>query len=295
MTSGEWHSGHHTVDGSRRYWREWRPAAGRYLPVLALHGSLTQSGMWKAPAEAAGAIPMLCPDQRGFGLSDDPGADACAAFAADALSLAAERLPGRFVVMGHSFACAIALEVARQASGRIAGVVLVDPVVRIPGAQPPSQPPAPAPAQPAAPVPESFATREDAERHFRDTEEGLWPDAALRQFVTDIMMRDGDRKGDSGPWRFPYTAARLRRLRSFTASAGSDFGLFAKAKAVTGPVLAFRGGMSKRFAAAAEPAFVSAFASPPEMVLCPDSGHFPSTTEPALFIAALERFLAPLR
>jgi len=285
MTSGEWRSGHHTVGGSRRYWREWQPAGDRTLPVLALHGSLTQSGMWKAPAEAAGAIHMLCPDQRGFGLSDDAGDDACAAFAADALSLAAEKLPGRFVVMGHSFACAIALEVARQASGRIAGIVLVDPVVRVPGA------PAPAPSKPMTPPPESFATLEEAERHFRDTEEGLWPDAALRQFVTDIMMRDGD----GGPWRFPYTAARLRRLRGFTASAESDFDLFAKAKAVTGPVLTFRGGMSKRFPAAAEPAFVSAFASPPEMVLCPASGHFPSTTEPGLFTAALARFLAPLR
>ena len=35
--------------------------------MLALHGSLTQSGMWIALAEGAGTIRMLCPDQRGFG------------------------------------------------------------------------------------------------------------------------------------------------------------------------------------------------------------------------------------
>ncbi len=284
MTSSIWRSGHHAAGGFSQYWREWQPQAVRGLPVLALHGSLTQSGMWCAPAEAAGTIAMLCPDQRGFGLSEDPGTDACAAFAADAVALAAARLPERFVVLAHSFACSIALDVARLAAGRIAGVVLVDPVVRI-------GPPGPAPAQPpASPPPESFATLELAAQHFRDTEEGTWPEAALRRFVADIMIRDGD----DGPWRFPYTAARLRRLRAFTASADSDFDLLTKAKAVTCPLLVFRGGASKRFPAAAEEPFLAAFASKPELVVCPGSGHFPSTTEPEIVVPALQRFVAGL-
>lgn len=284
MTPGEWRMGHQSINGFSRFCREWHPLHDRHRPVLALHGSLTQSGMWNAPAEAAGSIRMLCPDQRGFGLSDDPGADSCAAFAADAMALAAARLPERFVVMGHSFACSIALDVARQAAGRIAGVVLVDPVVRV-GL------PGPAPAKPAAPPPESFETLTQAEQHFRDTEEGIWPDEALRRFVADIMIRDGK----TGAWRFPYTAARLRRLRAFTASADSDFDLFAKARAVTCPVLVFRGGASKRFPAVAEEPFLAAFASKPELVLCPGSGHFPSTTEPEIFVPALLRFLSGLR
>jgi pimeloyl-ACP methyl ester carboxylesterase len=277
-----WQTGFHRINGFRQFIRDWRPpmttGLPTGLPVLALHGSLTQSGMWIAPAEAAASIRMVCPDQRGFGLSEDPGIDRCAEFASDAVALAATLLPARYVILGHSFACSIALEATRQDAKRVAGVVLVDPVVRV----------ATLSAAPSAPSPESFATREDAERHFRDTEEGAWTDATLRRFVQDIMMRDGD----SGPWRFPYTAARLRRLRAFTASPASDYDLFAKAKAVRCPVLVFRGGMSKRFPADAELRFLEAFASKPELVLCPTSGHFPSATEPAIVVASLKRFLS---
>jgi pimeloyl-ACP methyl ester carboxylesterase len=50
--------------------------------------------------------------------------------------------------------------------------------------------------------------------------------------------------------------------------------------------------MSKRFPAAAEQAFLAAFSAPAEVVVCPTSGHFPSTTEPGLVIDALKGFLA---
>jgi pimeloyl-ACP methyl ester carboxylesterase len=252
--------------------------------VLALHGSLTQSGMWIALAETAGSIRMLCPDQRGFGLSDDPGGDSCAEFASDALAIAQSLLPERYVVMGHSFACSITLEAARIAAGHVAAVVLVDPVVRV-------GTPSAAPAAPSTPPPETFATLEEAGRHFRDTEEGKWTDDALRRFVQDIMMRNGE----SGSWRFPYTPARLRRLRAFTASPASDYNLFAKAKAVRCPVLVFRGGMSKRFPAAAEQSFLEAFPSKPKVVVCPKSGHFPTATEPDIVIVELKRFLDGIR
>lgn len=282
--TGTWLSGHQTVNGFRQFYRDWQPREQKGLPLLALHGSLTQSGMWIAPAEAAASIRIVCPDQRGFGLSEDPGDDSCAAFAADALALAQALLPERYVLMAHSFACSIALEAARMAPHRIAALALVDPVVRI-GAVPP------APAAPVAPPPESFATLDDAMRHFRDTEEGEWSDAALRRFVQDIMLRDGD----NGPWRFPYTAARLRRLRAFTASPASDYDLFTKAGQVHCPLLVFRGGKSKRFPAAAERGFLDGFALKPEIVVCPTSGHFPSATEPEIMIAALKRLLAGLR
>jgi pimeloyl-ACP methyl ester carboxylesterase len=279
MTAGHWLTGRRPAAGFEQFWRDWRPNDQHFLPVLALHGSLTQSGMWLALAEAVRSIRMLCPDQRGFGLSGDPGSDVCADFAADALALAREHLPAGYVVMGHSFACSIALEVALRAVAQIAGVVLVDPVVRV-GSPPPAAPP--------PSIPESFATRADAERHFRETEEGVWTDATVRRFVDEVMLHDDER----GPWRMPYTAARLRRLRAFTASPASDFGLFAKAEAVRCPVLVFRGGLSKRFPAAAEPSFLGAFSAPAELVVCPTSGHFPSATEPGLVIDALKAFLA---
>jgi pimeloyl-ACP methyl ester carboxylesterase len=73
-----WRTKYHTINGFRQFYRERQPRDELDLPVLALHGSLTQSGMWVALAEAADSIRMLCPDQRGFGLSEDPGNDLCA-------------------------------------------------------------------------------------------------------------------------------------------------------------------------------------------------------------------------
>ena len=270
-----WRTGYITSNGFRQFYREWLPRTSPYLPVLALHGSLTQSGMWIVPAEMAGSIHLLCPDQRGFGRSEDPDGDSCAEFAADAVALAHTLLPDRCVVMGHSFACSIALQVARLSPSHIASVVLVDPVISM-GARP---------SAPSPLVPDSFGSLSEAEHHFRETEEGKWEDAALMRFVKDIMIEDGQR------WCFPYSAARLRRLRGFTASGASDYDLFAKAKAVQCPVLIFRGGMSKRFPAAAERKFLGAFTSKTKLVVCPDSGHFPTATEPRLIVDELRRFL----
>ena len=280
---GFWRTDYHTINGFRQFCRDWQPREESCLPVLALHGSLTQSGMWVAPAEAAGTVRMLCPDQRGFGRSEDPGSDSCAEFASDALALAQNLLPERYVVMAHSFACSIALAAAHRAARHVAAVVLVDPVVRVGMSA--------APAAPSPPPPEIFDALEDAGRHFRNTEEGEWTEDALRRFVQDIMKRDGE----SGPWRFPYTPVRLQRLRTFTASPESDYNLFAKAKALRCPVLIFRGGMSKRFPPAAEQPFLQAFASKPKLVVCPTSGHFPSATEPDIVIAELKRFLNRVR
>lgn len=83
-------------------------------------------------------------------------------FAADAVALAENLIPDRYVVMGHSFACSIALELARVAANRVIGAVLVDPVVTIGTTT----------ATPVALPSESFASMEEAQGHFRDTEEG---------------------------------------------------------------------------------------------------------------------------
>jgi pimeloyl-ACP methyl ester carboxylesterase len=279
--AGRWRTGEESSAGFLQFYREWRPREEQHLPVLALHGSLTQSGMWIELAERIGSVHMLCPDQRGFGASEAPQGDSCADFARDALTLADALLPERFVVIGHSFACSIALEIANTAAARIAGVVLVDPVVRLPGEPVPSGPP--------VPHPESFATIEEAQRHYAATEEGKWTTRALARFARDVMIQA------HGAWRFPYTNERLKRLRTFTVSAASDYDLFAKARLVRAPVLLLRGGASRRFPAAAQELFVAAFASSPKTVLCPASGHFPTTTEPDIVAAALVEFLTPLR
>ena len=281
MASGFWRTRNLANNGFRQFYRDWLPRQESSLPVLALHGSLTQSGMWTTIAEIMGSVRMVCPDQRGFGLSEDPGTDSCAEFTADALMFAQKLSLDRYVVMGHSFACSIALEVAAKAAQRAAAVVLVDPVVRIgPAAQAPS------------PIssPDSFATFEEAARHFLDTEEGRWTDPALERFVRDIMICDAQ----TGHWRFPYSSARLRRLRAFVASPASDYDLFAKAPAIRQPVLIFRGGMSKRFPPNAEQPFQQAFAAGADLVVCPDSGHFPTATEPNIIASKLKNFVEKL-
>ncbi len=278
MASGSWCTHHLTNNRFRQFYRDWRPPEDSSLPVLALHGSLTQSGMWAAVAETMVSVRIVCPDQRGFGLSEDPGVDSCADFVADALALAQKVSLDRYLVMGHSFACAIALEVAAMAAQRAAAVVLVDPVVRMGSA-----------TQGESPIslPDSFATIKEAVEHFRDTEEGNWTDPSLERFVQDIMMRDAQ----TGRLHFPYTAARLRRLRTFVASHAEDYDLFAKAKAARHPVLIFRGGMSKRFPLVAEKPLLKAFATQPKIVVCPNSGHFPTATEPDIVVDALKDFL----
>jgi pimeloyl-ACP methyl ester carboxylesterase len=275
-----WRTKYDTINGFRQFYRDWQSRDEGYLPVLALHGSLTQSGMWAALAEAAGSFRMLCPDQRGFGLSEDPGTDSCVEFASDALALGHALLPERYVVMGHSFACSIALEAAHMAAKHVAAVVLVDPVVRI-------GTPSTTPTAASPPPLTTVVTLAEAERHFRETEEGEWDNDTLHRFVQDVMIHDSE----SGTWRFPYTPARLHRLRAFTASPASDYNLLAKAKAVRCPVLVFRGGMSKRFPLNAERPFLQAFASEPKLVVCPRSGHFPTATELDIVVEELKRFL----
>jgi len=53
--------------------------------------------------------------------------------------------------------------------------------------------------------------------------------------------------------------------------------------------------MRKRFPSAAEQPFLEAFASKPKIVVCPNSGHFPTTTEPSIVVEALKRFLEGVR
>jgi hypothetical protein len=77
-----------------------------------------------------------------------------------------------------------------MAARHVAAVVLIDPVVRI-------GTPSAAPTADSPPPLTTFATLEEAERHFRETEEGEWGHS-LHRFVQDIMMHNSE----SGTWRF---------------------------------------------------------------------------------------------
>lgn len=44
MTIGAWRTGYCVVNGFKQFYRDWQPPKEQHPPVLALHGSLTQSG-----------------------------------------------------------------------------------------------------------------------------------------------------------------------------------------------------------------------------------------------------------
>ena len=282
---GSWRSGFVDLPGFRMFYRDWRPAGGEGRPpVVALHGSLIQSGMWTSVAEGVGAARMVCPDQRGYGLSGDPGAgEAAADFARDAVALANALMIDRFTIMGHSFAYAIALEVARMEPGRVAAAVLVDPTVRDPSGHQRN-------LARAAERPASFPSFAEAVRWWRANEEGAWPGAELKRFLRDVLIQEKN----GGPCRAPYAPERLLRLRAFQASPGSDYGIEG-ARGVKCPVLIFRGAVSKRLSPEAERRLRKALPNGAQSVLCRKSGHFPSVSEPKRFNDALRKFLAGTR
>ncbi len=285
-SKGGWYAGFETVSNFKMFFRDWRPAKKNLLlPVIALHGSLIQGGMWNATAEGAGSLRMICPDQRGFGRTDDPGAgDAAADFARDVIGLADALLLDRFVVMGHSFAASIALAVAAKRPDRVAATVLVDPTMRdASGAN--------ANMEAAQSPPMEFKDIAQAQKFITESEEGNWPPARTKRFLSDVLVRDGA----DGVSRVPYEKSRILRLREFQASSESDYDPVFWAKRTICPSLVFRGGESKRFSENSENLLMSALPMKSRVVVCEKAGHFPSVTEPTTVQRELKSFLADLK
>lgn len=279
---GSWRAGFEEISNYQMYYREWLPAGeGTTLPVIALHGSLSQSGMWVASSERLARARIVSLDQRGYGLSEDPGwGDAAADFARDAIRLADALFIDRFTVMGHSFACAIALQVAVMEPERVAGVVLVDPTVRdLKGAK--------SNLNQMQDRPERFENHQEARKFWSETEEGVWPAKALSRFVEDVMVSTGE----DAPCRMPFEKERLLRLRAYQASGASDYLPVSLAKKVKSPALIFRGGASRRFSEESQNRLAKAFPRKPRIVVCPKAGHFPPVQEPGLFERSLWEFL----
>jgi pimeloyl-ACP methyl ester carboxylesterase len=114
------------IDGARLHFFE----AGQGLPLLLLHGNgstaedFITSGIFDT---AALKYRVLSFDRPGFGRSSRPRGRLWSAGAqADLLHAAAAKLGiERYIVAGHSWGAAVALELARRHSGSVAGVVLV--------------------------------------------------------------------------------------------------------------------------------------------------------------------------
>lgn len=104
--------------------------AGTGQPVLLLHGNgasaedFTTSGIFD---KAAARYRVLAFDRPGFGMSPRPaGRPWTAAAQADLIDAAAMKLGiERYMVVGHSWGAAVALEMARRHPRSVAGVVVV--------------------------------------------------------------------------------------------------------------------------------------------------------------------------
>lgn len=285
-SKGGWYAGFETVSNFQLFFRDWRPAKNSpFLPVIALHGSLIHSGMWNATAEGAVSIRMICPDQRGFGRSDDPNAgDAASDFAKDVIGLADALLLDRFVVMGHSFAASIALAVAAKRPDRVAATVLMDPTVRDASS-------ANANLEASRSRPMEFGDLAQAQKFITESEEGNWPPARTRRFLSDVLVRDGV----TGVYRVPYEKSRILRLRELQASSASDYAPVFWAQRTKCPSLLIRGGASKRFSEKSEKSLMSALPMKSRVIVCLKAGHFPSVTEPTIVQRELKTFLADLK
>ncbi|MBZ9883690.1 alpha/beta hydrolase [Mesorhizobium sp. CA10] len=104
--------------------------AGNGQPLLLLHGNgasaedFTTSGIF---GRAAARYRVLAFDRPGFGMSPRPaGRPWTAAAQADVIDAAVAKLGiGRYMVVGHSWGAAVALEMARRHRRSVAGVVVV--------------------------------------------------------------------------------------------------------------------------------------------------------------------------
>ncbi len=285
-SKGTWRAGYETVSNIRMFYRDWRPAGGEDSPpIIALHGSLSQSGMWYASAEALARTRFVCIDQRGFGRSADPGGgDAAADLARDAVELANALMIQRFIIMGHSFAGSIALQVAASEPERVAAAVLVDPTVRGPKGNRLN-------LEATRNRPEGFESLAEAAKFWRTSEEGIWLARHTDRFVRDIM----EYEGEDGPCRMPFKKDRLLRLRIFQASEAGDYDPVRIAKRVKCPVLIFRGGQSRRLSAESVRKLRQALPKGAKALLCPKAGHFPPVSQPRLFQQGLGEFLAKVK
>ncbi|UCI09666.1 alpha/beta fold hydrolase [Mesorhizobium sp. B1-1-8] len=114
------------IDGARLHFFE----AGQGLPLLLLHGNgstaedFITSGIFD---KAALKYRVLSFDRPGFGRSSRSRGRIWSARAqADLLHAAAAKLGiGRYIVCGHSWGAAVALELARRHPGSVAGIVMV--------------------------------------------------------------------------------------------------------------------------------------------------------------------------
>ena len=125
------HSRWRTVRGVATHDRRSLAAHNGALSMILLHG-LAVSHRYLMPLAAglAGHHPVHAVDLPGFGLSDDPGTVLDVSEHAEHVAawLAATGMPSA-VVVGNSFGCQVAVELAVRHPDRVAGLVLIGPTM----------------------------------------------------------------------------------------------------------------------------------------------------------------------
>lgn len=111
------------------------PASASGLPIVFLHGNLSDAEYWRGTmtrlAQTLPARPLLAPDLRCFGRSEDKAIDATRGmgdFADDLAALLAELSLTRVVLVAHSAGGGVAMRFALEHPAQVAGLVLVDPL-----------------------------------------------------------------------------------------------------------------------------------------------------------------------
>ena len=104
------------------------------LPVLMTHGMAAWGGLWEDTAQqlAGRGYRVIAMDLAPFGFSDRSDGDFSRSHQAERLNQLAQALALEdYILVGHSYGGGVALEAAMRDSERMAGLVLICPVVKL--------------------------------------------------------------------------------------------------------------------------------------------------------------------
>ncbi len=119
------------IGGQALYTFEHRVAGLRVPPLLLIHGAGGQHAHWPPPVRRLPGVPVYAPDLPGHGRSEGPGCASIADYAAVLLALMDALGVGQFIPVGHSMGGAVALRLALDEPGRVAGLGLVSSGARL--------------------------------------------------------------------------------------------------------------------------------------------------------------------
>jgi pimeloyl-ACP methyl ester carboxylesterase len=113
------------INGAPIYVFAHREGDGSIPPLVLIHGAGGRYDHWPPQIRRIGVTAVYAPDLPGHGRSGGAARENIGAYAADILALADALGLDRFAAAGHSMGGAVALRMALDAPGRIAGLALV--------------------------------------------------------------------------------------------------------------------------------------------------------------------------